>query len=114
AHWLLFDAGFKVVPLTGRPAGWCVMIARQWPVDAVIGETGGFYFSYKNQKMHPHFEQSETQRLQNRERLKTIETEILTQVPGAALASDQFCRIFDLAIDFCEDVHALTQNEVFK
>ena len=38
--------GFIVVPVTGRPAGWCDLIARQWPVDAVVGENGAFYFRY--------------------------------------------------------------------
>ena len=32
-------AGLKVVPVTGRPAGWCDLIARFWPVAAVVGET---------------------------------------------------------------------------
>ena len=39
-------AGLKVVPVTGRPAGWCDLIARFWPVDAVVGENGAFYFAY--------------------------------------------------------------------
>ena len=37
-------AGLLCIPITGRPAGWCDMIARQWPVDAVVGENGAFYF----------------------------------------------------------------------
>ena len=40
----LHDAGLIVVPITGRPAGWCDHIARMWPVDAVVGENGAFYF----------------------------------------------------------------------
>ena len=40
----LHDAGLLVVPITGRPAGWCDHIARMWPVDAVVGENGAFYF----------------------------------------------------------------------
>src|SRR5437879_3843495 len=44
ALWALKDAGFAVVPITGRPAGWCDQIARFWPVDAVVGENGGFTF----------------------------------------------------------------------
>ncbi len=36
----LAEAGLRVVPVTGRPAGWCDMIARQWPVAAVVGENG--------------------------------------------------------------------------
>ncbi|MDR2177217.1 MAG: HAD hydrolase family protein [Treponema sp.] len=38
--WKLKDAGLKVIPVTGRPAGWCDCIAREWPVDGVIGENG--------------------------------------------------------------------------
>src|SRR6185503_128964 len=38
----LQQAGFRVVPVTGRPAGWCDHIARMWPVDAVVGENGAF------------------------------------------------------------------------
>ena len=34
----LQQAGLIVVPVTGRPAGWCDMIARFWPVDAVVGQ----------------------------------------------------------------------------
>src|SRR5690242_8447391 len=44
ALWALKDAGFAVVPITGRPAGWCDHIARFWPVDAVVGENGAFTF----------------------------------------------------------------------
>ena len=35
----LREAGLLVVPITGRPAGWCDHIARMWPVDAVVGDT---------------------------------------------------------------------------
>ena len=38
----LKKAGFRVIPVTGRPAGWCDHIARFWPVDAVVGENGAF------------------------------------------------------------------------
>ena len=37
-------AGLIVIPVTGRPAGWCDLVARQWPVDGVVGENGAFYF----------------------------------------------------------------------
>ena len=33
AMWRLHDAGIAVVPVTGRPAGWCDHIARMWPID---------------------------------------------------------------------------------
>src|SRR4249920_4026230 len=39
-------AGLQVVPITGRPAGWCDHIARMWPVAAVVGENGAFYMRF--------------------------------------------------------------------
>ena len=35
----------KTVAVTGRPAGWCDLMARWWPIDAVIGENGAFSYS---------------------------------------------------------------------
>mgnify|MGYP000314140842 CR=1 FL=1 len=43
--------GRIVVPITGRPAGWCDHIARMWPVDAVVGENGAFTMRY-DRKAH--------------------------------------------------------------
>ena len=42
----LAEAGVIVIPITGRPAGWCDHIARMWPVFAVVGENGAFYMRY--------------------------------------------------------------------
>lgn len=114
ALWKLHEAGIKVVPITGRPAGWCEMIARMWPVHGIIGENGGFYFRYHNKKMHREFVFAETQRKIHREKLNLIEQEVLNEVPGAGIASDQFCRLMDLAIDFCEDVPALPEEDIDK
>ncbi len=112
ALWKLFNKGYKVIPVTGRPAGWCEMIARMWPVDAVIGENGGFYFSYQNNKMKRFFQNSENERQENQSKLTKIKNEVLSLVPTAAVASDQFTRLMDLAIDFCEDVSPLSEKEI--
>ena len=40
----LQEAGLKVIPVTAGSSGWCDLIARMWPVDAVISENGGIYF----------------------------------------------------------------------
>ena len=110
----LRDAGFIVVPITGRPAGWCDHIARMWPVDAVVGENGAFYFRYdaKARKLLKRFLVPEAERAANRQRLADLRDRILAAVPGAALASDQLYREADLAIDFREDVPPLADAEV--
>jgi HAD superfamily hydrolase (TIGR01484 family) len=110
----LRGAGLAVVPVTGRPAGWCDMIARFWPVDGVIGENGAFYFRHDPvaRKMVRKFIATEAERAANRSKLLALSERILSEVPGAAISADQLYREADLAIDFCEDVPALPRAAV--
>lgn len=105
----LHEAGLIVIPVTGRPAGWCDMIARQWPVDGVVGENGAFYFRYDQpaSRMIRKYMKSRTERAADRERLNSLQSQIINLVPGSAIASDQAYREADLAIDFAEDVPPL-------
>jgi HAD superfamily hydrolase (TIGR01484 family) len=110
----LRQAGLLVVPVTGRPAGWCDMIARFWPVDAVVGENGAFWMWHdpKAGKLETRFVQSDAERAEGRRRLEAVRADVLREVPGCAVASDQPYRLADLAVDFCEDVHALPPEDV--
>ncbi len=110
----LSNVGITVIPITGRPAGWCDHIARMWPVFAVIGENGAFYMRYDRaqRKMTTHQWATEANLQDNRKKLDRLALEILQAVPGSALASDQHYRLADLAIDFCEDVAALPETAV--
>jgi len=110
ALWKLKEAGLKVIPVTGRPAGWCDLIAREWPVDGVVGENGALAF----------WEEAESD--VSPERLSALKAEyhpnavkndhpVLLRVKGRAfaefpelrLAKDQFARLFDIALDFAEE-----------
>ena len=112
ALWRLEENGIQVIPVTGRPAGWCEMIARFWPVHGVVGENGGFYFRYHEKKMHRHFIFDEATREINRKKLELIRIDVLREIPGCAIASDQFCRLMDLAVDFAEDVVPLSETDI--
>lgn len=105
----LQKAGLKIIPITGRPAGWCDHIARMWPVDGVVGENGAFYFRYDEtqKRMHRVYAQDTETRRGNIARLNALAEKVLARFPGTALASDQAYREIDVAIDFCEDVPAL-------
>jgi HAD superfamily hydrolase (TIGR01484 family) len=110
----LRGAGRLVIPVTGRPAGWCDHIARMWPVDAVVGENGALYMRYdaRERKLVRRFAAEEPVRVANRARLAAIGAKIVAAVPGCALASDQLYRETDLAIDYREDVPPLPRNAV--
>jgi len=100
-------AGRILVPVTGRPAGWCDHIARMWPVDAVVGENGAFYFYHHQGKLHRRYHDEKRVVEKNKSKFKKIAANILRQIPGTALAADQPYRETDLAIDWREDVPAL-------
>jgi HAD superfamily hydrolase (TIGR01484 family) len=110
----LHRGGKLVVPITGRPAGWCDHIARMWPVDAVVGENGAFYFYYDaaRRKLAQRFLFDAQTRAANRDKMTAVRERILRAVPGCAPASDQRYREADLAIDYCEDVPRLAEAEV--
>ena len=110
----LKEAGLAVIPITGRPSGWCDMIARFWPVDGVVGENGAFYFAYdrKAKRMHRVFGQDDAMRRRNREKLSHILDRVMAEVDGCKMAADQAFRETDLAIDFAEDVPPLAPDQV--
>jgi HAD superfamily hydrolase (TIGR01484 family) len=118
ALWRLKEAGLKVIPITGRPAGWCDLIAREWPVDSVVGENGALVFWEETpdsgsksgdtnrrpvlkQEFHPNAVRND------HPVLTRIKERALSEVPGLRLAKDQFARLFDIALDFAEEEPAL-------
>lgn len=105
----LDDAGIAVVPVTGRPAGWCDAIARHWPVAGVVGENGALWYALDRgaRRMLRWQAQPEAERRLRRATLDALTAAALAAEPGAAIAADQPFRLFDVAVDFCEDAGPL-------
>ncbi|HVP19355.1 MAG TPA: HAD-IIB family hydrolase [Spirochaetia bacterium] len=119
ALWDLWRAGIRVVPVTGRPGGWCDHIARMWPVAGIVGENGAFFYAYDRtaRKMKRRYQSADSKDAQESlsERARTLDlvaARVLKEVPGTALAADQPFRISDVAIDYCEDVPPLPPASV--
>jgi len=117
ALWNLHKAGLKVVPITGRAAGHVDHIVRFWPVDAVIGENGAFYAFMETKKngqsvMRKRYIIPLEEVEQAKQKFLLIQKEVFAKFPDCRVASDQKYREFDLAIDFCEDVPALSLAQV--
>jgi HAD superfamily hydrolase (TIGR01484 family) len=117
ALWELKNAGLRVIPVTGRPAGWCDLIAREWPVDGVVGENGALVFwEERNEHDMPLLKQdffSGAVRNDHPTLLK-IKDEALKSVSGLRIAKDQFARMFDIALDFAEEEPVLTLQDAEK
>jgi HAD superfamily hydrolase (TIGR01484 family) len=122
ALWKLKEAGLKVIPVTGRPAGWCDLIAREWPVDGVVGENGALAFWEEAEAGVSPGSVSMSQFDISSKRLPALKAEYhpnavkndhpallrvkeraFAEFPELRLAKDQFTRLFDVAIDFAEE-----------
>ncbi|MHA1746031.1 MAG: HAD-IIB family hydrolase [Promethearchaeota archaeon] len=116
ALWQLHNAGLKIIPITGRAAGHVDHIARFWPVAAVIGENGAFYAYMETVNgqsvMRKRYFMPLEETNYAKQKFQLIQKEVFEKFPTCRLASDQNYREFDLAIDFCEDVPALSLTQV--
>ncbi|MCB8745713.1 HAD-IIB family hydrolase [Rhodoferax sp. U2-2l] len=118
-------AGLTVIPITGRPVGWCAPHARgdaargapPWPVDAMVAENGGVAWapagaSTGSPSAHPdaHHPLIKTyfapaaERAANTLRMQQVAQRILREIPGTALSRDSAGRETDVAIDYAEHV----------
>lgn len=119
ALWSLKRAGFFLVPITGRPAGWCDHFARFWPVDAVVCENGAFTFFMREERDANGVVKTTRHRYDTpggdpdrAVKLLHLRATLAREFPGLSYASDQLYRENDLAIDFCEDVAPWSRAEV--
>lgn len=112
ALWCLQSAAVKILPITGRPAGWCDLIARQWPVDGVVGENGAFAFWEEDGHLRRLYHEQAVPN--THPTLERITKRALAEVPGCRIAQDQFCRMFDLAIDFAEEEPRLSLEDAVR
>jgi HAD superfamily hydrolase (TIGR01484 family) len=97
----LDGAGIAVVPVTAAPAGWCDLIARMWPVRAVIGENGGLYITRDRATgaLHRAFWLAAEARARSMARLKAAAEDMLATLPGLRPAADQPFRQITWAIE---------------
>lgn len=107
ALWDLHASGLKIVCVTGGSAGWADVYLRQWPLEAVIAESGTVVFERDaagNIFRTPHpsiIEETYAARVAE------LEEGVRQAVPCAVLSSDQFARIYDVAWE----VSSLSEKE---
>src|SRR5580700_3328219 len=95
----LLEAGITVIPVTAAPAGWCDLMARMWPVGAVIGENGGICFRHDRASgiVERHYWAAPAERSAFLARLAALGAEIAAALPSAQIAHDQRYREVTLA-----------------
>lgn len=102
-------AGLYVIPITGRPIGWCEPFMRgaphpAWPVDAMVAENGAVAWVHTRASPAPVklYQQDAVTRSANQTCMQAIAAQVVAQVPGVHLSQDSPGRETDLAFDYAE------------
>ncbi|MDZ7920437.1 HAD-IIB family hydrolase [Rhodoferax sp.] len=117
-------AGLYVIPITGRPIGWCEPFmagahGAAWPVDAMVAENGAVAFvhgtagtntsqkglqprSNMREQLSKLYQQDVATRTANQARMQAIAAQVMAEVPGVQLSRDSAGRETDLAFDYAE------------
>jgi hypothetical protein len=110
----LHTAGFKVIPVTAASSGWCDLIARMWPVDAIIGENGGLYFRREGDPgvIVRRYWSGDAERQRHARRLSALADHIRRSIPRSGLAHDQHYRETTLAITSSDGTAPADADEI--
>jgi HAD superfamily hydrolase (TIGR01484 family) len=102
ALWRLHDAGLTLVAVTGRPAGWGEVIARQWPVAGCVTENGAVYLVRDGAGVARRDACTPAERRARRDRLGALVDQVREAVPTALLTDDVSSRLSDVTWDVGE------------
>ena len=92
------EAGLRLVGATGRPFGWVTLLARQWPVDAMIAENGAAAIvRAATDELVPVIESAGP-----RADLMRMADELVRRFPAARITDDNAARVADVTIDIGE------------
>lgn len=95
--------GLPVIAITGRPMGWSLPFARDWPIDAIVAENGAVALHRgPGGEVETEYVQDGPTRAANQARLQQVAAQVLREVPGATLARDSAGRVTDIAVDHSE------------
>jgi HAD superfamily hydrolase (TIGR01484 family) len=98
-------ANVPVVAITGRPLGWSERFAHEWPLAAIVPESGAVALIRDGDAVLTEYAQGEALRTRNGVRLREVAARVLREVPGATLARDSAGRVTDIAVDHNEFAH---------
>lgn len=113
ALYALQEAGIRTICVTGGSAGWGDAYLRQWPVEAVISESGAVCLYRKDGAIRRYVHPSIVQDGYEQRKAVLIE-KVLSSVPGSKLSSDQFARLFDVAFDHGSEPPYLDEQQIAK
>jgi HAD superfamily hydrolase (TIGR01484 family) len=98
----LSQAGLVLMAVTGRPAGWGAVLARLWPVRAVVTENGAIVLYREGRTLRLLDPVDPAERARRRERLESLVLELERRYAGLVRAREYSVRLSDVTLDIGE------------
>lgn len=102
ALYQLAHAGLTLVGVTGRPASWGQVLARQWPVAGMVTENGAIAVVKRGNRVELLDRLDPVERSRRRQRLVTLAREISRRFPALEPSDDTMGRVADYSFDVAE------------
>jgi HAD superfamily hydrolase (TIGR01484 family) len=98
----LRETGLVLVAVTGRPSGFGEVMARQWPIHAIVVENGALAHARVGSRFERLDTVSPAVRSERRARLEAIGGEVSRAFPELVRTDDAHARVSDLTFDIGE------------
>jgi HAD superfamily hydrolase (TIGR01484 family) len=98
----LVEAGLELYGVTGRPAGWAEVLARLFPVRAVVAENGAVFCARRDERVVLVDSVDTATRRERDARLTTLLAEFAARFPDFEPADDVRARVSDRTFDIGE------------
>ncbi len=98
----LVEAGFALYGVTGRPAGWAEVLARLFPVSAVIAENGAVLCARRGERVIVEDSVDAATRAERDARLAALLSRFAVRFPDIEPADDVRARVSDRTYDIGE------------
>lgn len=102
ALWKLSNAGLTLLAATGRPSGWGELLARQWPVAAVVSENGAIAHVARGDRVQQLDQRPPALRARARQALDVIVRRLESDFPELERTDDAHLRVSDVTFDVGE------------
>jgi len=99
----LARSGMRLVAVTGRPAGWGDVLARQWPVAAFVTENGAISFYREGRSLRRYDAANDSERERRRRVIAGLVVDLRERFPQLSPASDNELRRSDFTFDIGEE-----------
>jgi hypothetical protein len=99
AMWRLHEAGLRLVAVTGRPLGWCDVLATTWPIDLAVGENGAGWCVQDGTTGRRAYFHAPHERDEQEATLRRIERRVALELPQIGTAVEHGARVCELAFD---------------